>query len=117
MQATLTIIRYRRLLIPFAFFAMALHRLPLWLNREISFFKLMGSGKNGTFDKVPDLQQWAVLTVHPAGVRVDGETNLNRRVLGPFISNWLHFFNCETFTILLTPLEGHGTWDNKKVFG
>ncbi|MEO5944942.1 MAG: spheroidene monooxygenase, partial [Ferruginibacter sp.] len=63
MQVSLTIIRYRKIFVPFAFFAMAIFRLPLWLNKNISFYKLMGSGKNGTFDKTPDLQQWAILTV------------------------------------------------------
>ncbi|MFT4153617.1 hypothetical protein [Parafilimonas sp.] len=40
---------------------MALFRLPLWLHKKIKFFKLMGSGRNGTFDIHPDLNQWALL--------------------------------------------------------
>jgi hypothetical protein len=43
---------------------MAIHRFPLWFNKKISFFKLMGCGKNGTFDKNPDWQQWGILTVN-----------------------------------------------------
>lgn len=27
------------------------------------------------------------------------------------------FFKCETCTFLLEPIEGHGLWDGKKVFG
>jgi hypothetical protein len=99
------------------------------MNKGISFFKLMGSGKNGTFDKVPDLQQWAVMTVQgsPASMwdEVEGldrsiSTNpaaVLREVLGNFIANWLSFFNCESYTLLLEPLESHGAWDGKKPFG
>ena len=45
MIVSLTIIRYKKIFIPFALLAMASHRLPLWLNKEISVYKLMGSGK------------------------------------------------------------------------
>ncbi len=84
----------------------------------------MGTGKNGTFDKVPDLQQWAVLTVQGSGLTVEGLDSLIsknpaamlREVLGDFIANWLSFFKCETYTQLLEPLESHGTWDGKKLF-
>jgi heme-degrading monooxygenase HmoA len=110
-MVSLTVIRYKKRYIPFAFFAMALFRLPLWLNKNISFFKLMGSGKNGTFDKTPDLQQWAILTV-----QTDVSKNM-KQLYGSFITKWLSLFNCETFTLLLEPIEGHGTWDGKKVFG
>ncbi len=103
---------------------MAIHRFPLWANKRISFFKLMGSGKNGTFDKTPDLQQWAILTVQGSRLMVEGEDPLLfenlpelRDVLGNFIAKWLSFFNCETYTLLLQPLETHGLWDGKKVFG
>lgn len=119
MQVTLTIIRYPARFTYFAVLAMALHRLPLWLNKNISFFKLMGSGKNGTFDKHPDWQQWGILAINkqplnPATVK---ETDLIRDLYGAFINKWLRFFNCETWTVFLQPIEGHGTWDGKEPFG
>lgn len=117
MQVSLTIIRYPKVFIPFAFIAMAIHRLPLWLNQKIGFYKLMGCGKNGTFDKKPDLQQWAILTTRAETVADGPNTNVVKLLHGSFIWGWLHFFNCETFTILLAPFEGHGLWDGKKVFG
>ena len=121
MQVSLTIIRYPKKFIPFAFLAMAVHRLPLWLNKNISFYKLMGSGKNGTFDKTPDLQQWAILSVQSLMCNVqDIDMNiavLHQKLYGSFITKWFSFFGCETFTLLLQPIEGHGTWDGKKVFG
>ncbi len=118
MQVTLTIVRYRRRYIYFALLAMALHRVPLWLNRNISFYKLMGSGKNGTFDKNPDWQQWAILTVNKETGAVNSSAEELMEVLyGSFISKWFRFFNCETCTFFLEPIEGHGKWDGREPFG
>ena len=124
MTVSLTILRYRKRYIPFALLAMALFRLPLWRRKDISFWKLMGSGKNGTFDKKPDWQQWGILAVHSTALVVNGSDaaeggNKNdlKALYGSFISKWTRFFNCEVWTIILEPIEGHGTWDGKKVFG
>ena len=124
MQVSLTIIRYPKIYIPVAFLAMAIFRLPLFLNKNISFFKLMGSGKNGTFDKTPDLQQWAILSVqHESGElqNIDEGTilsgELNKKLYGFFISKWFTLFKCKSITFLLEPIESHGVWDGKKVFG
>jgi hypothetical protein len=119
MLVTLTIIRYPRRFIFFALLSMALFRLPFWLNKNVSFFKLMGSGKNGTFDKHPDWQQWAILTVHKTAAAqevLDNKTNIDQ-LYGSFINKWLQVFNCETWTVFLIPIEGHGFWDGKEPFG
>ena len=118
MLVTLTIVRYRRRYIYFALLAMALHRLPLWLNKNISFYKLLGCGKNGTFDKNPDWQQWGILTVtnSPIDVNISPST-LIQTLYGSFISKWFRFFKCETCTFFLEPIEGHGKWDGKEPFG
>ncbi len=119
MQVSLTIIRYPKNQVFFSLLAMAVHRLPLWMNKNISFFKLMGSGKNGTFDKHPDWQQWAILTAFSSSYNIINikEDLLIQHLYGRFISRWLLFFNCETYTILLTPIEGHGSWDGSQPFG
>ncbi|MBK7885667.1 MAG: spheroidene monooxygenase [Chitinophagaceae bacterium] len=117
MYTSLTIIKYKNCYTPFAFLAMGVFRLPLWLNKNISFYKLMGSGKNGTFDKTPDLQQWAILTVDRRQMAVDKKDNLIKNLYGSFIAKWLKLFQCNSYTYLLTPIEGHGLWDGKKVFG
>ncbi len=117
MLVSLTIIRYPKAYIFFALVAMAVHRLPCWLNKNISFYKLMGSGKNGTFDINPDWQQWAIMAVHKAPIATGRTGELPKLLYGTFISKWLRFFNCETYTMLLEPIEGHGYWDGKKVFG
>lgn len=72
----------------------------------------MGSGRNGTFDVRPDFNQWAVLfTVDSRLSTVD--------CLRPseFIDNWLSFFHCKNKIYILNPIEGHGLWDGKEVFG
>ena len=84
----------------------------------------MGSGKNGTFDKVPDWQQWAILTVQRSTFKVqsfenpdNGLNELHQDFLGNFISKWFSFFKCETYTLVMESIESHGLWDGKKVFG
>jgi len=67
----------------------------------------MGCGKNGTFDKHPDWNQWAVLLVYksPSPIAV------------PFINKWIKIFKAQVSTLTLQPIEGHGSWDSKEVFG
>ncbi|HMO63361.1 MAG TPA: spheroidene monooxygenase [Ferruginibacter sp.] len=118
MLVTLTITRYPRRYIPFAVLSMALFRIPLWLNRDISFFKLMGCGKNGSFDKNPDWQQWAIMAVHKnleAGQLPSNDTALHT-MFKKFIPGWLRLFKCETWSIFLLPVQCHGTWDKKMPF-
>lgn len=124
MTVTLTILRYRKRFIIFALLAMALFRLPLWFSKKISFWKLLGSGRNGSFDRHPDWQQWGILSVQSSKWEVEGAAVLSEggypvtRVLyGSFIAKWIRLFNCEIWTVILEPIEGHGSWDGKKVFG
>jgi hypothetical protein len=119
MQITLTIIRYPKRFIYFALVAMAIHRLPFWFNKNNSFFKLMGCGKNGTFDIHPDWQQWGIFAVSGQSLTIADvkEEDLITKLYGSFIGKWLRFFNCETWTIFLEPIEGHGNWDGKQPFG
>ena len=46
-----------------------------------------------------------------------GEELNNKFLYGNFIQVWWKFFRCETYTILLEPIEGHGLWDGKERFG
>ncbi len=89
---------------------MAIFRIPLFFNKNIQFYKLMGTGKNGTFDKVPDLSQWSILVTYNDEVTLEAQ-------FGGFILKWFDLF-CKKQTIyILQPIEGHGFWDQKKVFG
>lgn len=115
MLVTLTIIRYKKIYIPFAILAMALHHLPFWFNSRVSFYKLMGCGKNGTFDKHPEWQQWGILAAHTPGNSSLQSTT--KELYGSFIHNWFKLFSCEVCTFFLEPVEGHGKWDGKESFG
>src|SRR5476651_189464 len=111
MIVSLTIIRYRKLFIPLALSAMAIHRLFMWLRKSCTFWKLLGSGHNGTFDLQPDWQQWGLLAVW--NEREDFDDFYKHS----FISWWWRFLANETWTILLQPLQSHGKWNGKQPFG
>ncbi len=74
----------------------------------------MGSGKNGTFDKTPDWRQWALMAVHS---QHSDRGNTIMSWYGPFIHRWTALFCKETYTLLLTPMTGHGLWDGQNPFG
>ena len=111
MIVSLTIIRYRKLFIPFALLAMAVHRLFMWLQKGCTFWKLLGSGHNGTFDLQPDWQQWGLLAVW------DDHREFDRFYKQSFIASWWKLLATETWTILCEPLQSHGKWDGKEPFG
>jgi heme-degrading monooxygenase HmoA len=111
MIVSLTIVRYKKWCIPFALMAMAIHRLFLAMQKGCTFWKLMGSGKNGTFDTKPDWQQWALLGVW------DNQASFYQFYNQSFIAFWWNFFLVERWTILLSPLQSHGKWDGKEPFG
>lgn len=78
----------------------------------------MGCGKNGTFDKVPDLHQWAILLIIDKNKLNNHPSSFNyKKLYGRFITNWWKFFGCSEWTLILKPIEGHGRWDGKEVFG
>lgn len=104
MHCRLSIVRYPKRMGWAGFLSMAVFRFPLWVNR-IGFWKLMGCGRNGTFDKSPDWQQWALLEVG------------NHATTPTFIQKWWKLFRCEIWTLQLQPIEGHGTWDGQTCFG
>lgn len=111
MIVSLTIVRYRKLFIPFALLAMGIHRLFLWLQKGCTFWKLLGSGQNGTFDLQPDWRQWGLLAVWQT--HEDFDMFYKRS----YIASWWKLFGVERWTILLDPLQSHGKWDGKEPFG
>lgn len=123
MQATLSIIRYPKSTAVFGFFSMLLFRLPLSLNKGISFYRLMGSSKNGIFQMKPDFLQWGIFTVYSEDRKssADGFTAMDAehgftRHYGRFINRWFRFFKCDIWTVVLEPVSGHGSWDGHVVF-
>jgi len=89
------------------FLSMAIFRLPLFFS-SLAFWKLMGSGKNGTFDIRPDWRKWAIILF---------SKEQQNPTVPHFISNYWKLFQVTTTTYLLQPIEGHGLWDGKEVFG
>jgi len=121
MICSVSIVRYSKYGAFAGFLSMAIFRLPLLFNKSIRFWKLMGSGKNGSFDKIPDWRQWAILSVHDhldnESFNKEGHHILLQKLLGHFIVGWWNLFSCEIWTIFLEPMEGHGKWDNQQPFG
>jgi heme-degrading monooxygenase HmoA len=90
---------------------MAVHRLPMMLQDGCTFWKLLGSGRNGTFDLQPDWQQWGLLAVW------DDRDNYERFAERSFVAKWWKLLGAETWTVLCQPMQSHGKWDGKEPFG
>jgi hypothetical protein len=116
MPVSLTIVRYKKSLVPFALLSMALFRIPLSASKGISFWKLMGCGNNGTFDINPDWQQWCILCVHEETELENQQLTTPKILYGNFIDSWWRFFGCEIYTVLLEPIQSHGYWNGKQPF-
>lgn len=110
MVIALTIVRYPKIYIPIAIIAMAIHRIPLLLQARCSFWKLLGCGKNGSFDLQPDLQQWGLLSVW------DSQEDFDLFYSRSFVSRWWKAFTKEQWTIICSPMETRGKWDDKEPF-
>jgi len=111
MIVSLTMVRYPKRFIPFALAAMAMHREPMRKQKGCSFWQLVGSGRNGTFSLKPDWQQWGLLGTWDDRQAFDSFYN------DSFVSTWWNRFKCEKWSILLEPLQSHGTWEGKEPFG
>src|ERR1700753_1130573 len=91
--------------------AMAVHRLPMQNQKGCSFYQLLGTGRNGTFDLNPDWQQWGLLAVW------DNEAAFEKFKQHSFPTKWWNTLGSEQWTIILEPIASHGKWDNKEPFG
>jgi len=110
MIVALTITKFPTRNILFAFLGMALLRVPMWLNKNCRFWKLMGSGKNAEVDLKPDFKHWAILTTW------DEKESCDEFYSQSFVIKWFRFFGIEEFTILLKPLSSHGLWSGIQPF-
>lgn len=112
----LFVTRYKSICIPFAFISMAIFHIPLFLNKRVRFYKLMGSGKNGTFDIHPDFNQWALMVFFEEKEVDKVDLNkLSSDILGNIILGWWKIFKVDVRVFLLEPYNGHGTWDGKNL--
>lgn len=110
MIVSLTIVRYPKYLIPVAFISMAILRLPLFFSKS-TFWKLLGCGKNGTFDMNPDWQQWGLIAVW------NDKHDFENFQKNSFVWKWWRLFTSEQWTMLCIPYESHGKWNGKEPFG
>jgi hypothetical protein len=111
MIVSLTVIRYRKTLVPFALLAMAVHRVYMRKQKGCTFWRLLGSGRDGTFSLNPDWQQWALLAVW------DNRHDFDTFYSSSRVSKWWDKFSSERWTILCNPLQSHGKWDDREPFG
>lgn len=112
MFVTLTVARYSGNKMILGFLSMAIFRISIFFkNHGIRFSKLMGTGKNGTFDLEPDLGQWAYLWVW------ESEADYQKFVESSWISTYIHMYAKKSFTLYLKPVQSHGYWDKQKPFG
>jgi hypothetical protein len=81
------------------------------MQKSCTFWKLLGSGKNCTFDLHPDWQQWGLLACW------ESRDHFERFHQQSFVARWWKFFKTEQWTILLEPLQSHGKWNGKEPFG
>jgi hypothetical protein len=115
MQCSLIITRYKTLFIPMAFISMAIFHLPLFFNKRLKFYKLMGCGKNGTFDIHPDFNQWALMVFYKENeMDIQSSKPDIGRILGEFITAWWRLFKVQISIFNLEPYAGHGSWDGQE---
>ena len=120
MTAILTLSRYKSRNIFFALNAMAIFRLFLFQNKKFRFYRLLGCGRNGTFDLHPDWQQYGIITISDnddfsSALLRDDYASWKKWYYGKFIQRWWIFFGTETWTIVLRPVMAHGKWGGKEV--
>ena len=113
----LTITRYSKWMAIIGFFSMIFFRFALFLNKNIRFLKLMGTGKNGEFDIRPDWKQWVIFSVHNKSYDDDlDHFKLIKNLYGGFIKWFIKTFSKESVVICLVPFKGHGSWDGNTLF-
>lgn len=76
----------------------------------LSFYKLMGSGKNGGFNPFPDWSVYALLQVW------DDELAANNFFESHPLTEQYRSKATEIWTLFLKNIAAHGTWNSKKPF-
>lgn len=93
--------------IPFAILAMAINRFKLTRDKNVSFFKLIGTGKGETFTPSDaDPLRWGLIAV------IDDLESFDDSSV---VANWRKNSIGE-FRALLSPISSHGKWSGKEPF-
>ncbi|MCP9767484.1 DUF3291 domain-containing protein [Lacihabitans sp. LS3-19] len=111
MLTTITVVKYTGIKIIFGFFSMIVFRILLFFdNGGPKFRKLMGTGKNGTFDIKPDLGQWVYFFTWDKESEFEDYRNKSK------IFRYINYFSKTEFSIILSPIQSHGLWDKQEPF-
>lgn len=110
MITTFTIVRYSKIAVPFAILSMAILHIPLFFQKGLRFYKLLGSGKNGTFDVNPDWQQWGFIGVW------ESRESYDFFMQNSGVSKWWRLLTQNQWTLVCKVISSHGTWDGKSPF-
>ena len=95
--------------IPWAFLQMGLNRFVLQRREEITFWKLLGTGKGETFTpRDADSTRWGLL------ISID-EKALTEFEKSPLIKRWNERAR-SSFAATLRPISSHGEWSRKAPF-
>ena len=88
---------------------MAIDRISLKRNKNVTFFKSLGSGKGETFTpRDADSKRWGLLVV------IDS-TDLDSFDASALISSWRKISIAE-YRAVLQPISSHGMWSKRKPF-
>lgn len=116
---TLSIIQYPPFFGWAGFLSMAIFHLSFRFNKQIDFYQLLGTGRNGTFDKEPNWLQWAIFTVSSLPTPLPDSSkqtavfpNLTSHWI---IRNWVRLFRAKQCTLFLSPIKAHGSWGGFQV--
>jgi hypothetical protein len=95
--------------LPYAIFRIAVDRIPLRNDPNISFFKLVGCGKGNTFTPLDaDPRRWGLVLCFDSGyLKEFDESKLVKR--------WRSKCKGE-FRVILNPISSHGTWSHREPF-
>lgn len=111
MILSLCITKYKGIFLPFGFLSMAILRIYFWFyNKDLKFYKLMGSGQNGSFDIYPDFSTWCILTVWETIEKAENFEN------NSFINTYTSKLGSESFWYLGQSTVSHGKWDGENPF-
>ncbi len=115
MYVTFTILNYPKYFFFAGFFSMVFFRIALISRGKKTFTKLMGTGRNGSFDLFPDFCQWTIMqfsdALPPISLSGDIDRDTITHLHGNFIASWIKLFKCETGLFVLKITQGHGNWD------
>jgi len=92
--------------------SMALFRPFLALNKQIRFYKLLGTGTDGHFSGRADLSRWAIFCVREKNgtASLDEPAHSHLELFGGFLNRFWKWAGAHPRTWILDPYFGHGSW-------